>query len=125
MTRTKSTPKSKPEPQRTPAVAAPPDDDDDAQRGWAWFTRAAFGLAVAIVLARVTMLETLREALEVHAGAAPAPRGPGRARRSCSTCSRGCPPCSRSLARAAVDPTFRLHATWSHKLMFALAGGRS
>jgi O-antigen ligase len=45
---------------------------------WAhWLTRAAFVLSVALVFARATMLETLRDPFEVQPGAAPAPRGPG------------------------------------------------
>jgi O-antigen ligase len=40
-------------------------------------TRAAFVLSVALVFARATMLETLRDPFEVQPGAAPAPRGPG------------------------------------------------
>src|SRR4051794_27753290 len=42
-----------------------------------WLDRLAFGLLVAVVVARLMMLETLRNALAVSPGAPPVPAGPG------------------------------------------------
>jgi O-antigen ligase len=73
------------------------------------------------VLARVTMLETLREALEVTPGADPVPRGPGPGT-SLVLDLLAWVPALLVLTRGAVDSTFHVRFTLSHGLMFALAG---
>src|SRR5690242_13508563 len=42
-----------------------------------WLDRLGFGLLAAVVISRLMMLETLRNALAVSPGAPPVPAGPG------------------------------------------------
>ena len=65
-------PHTKPQPRRPAA-----DGHDVPAQVAAWLSTAAFVLAAALVLARSTMLETLRNPLDIQPGAEPVPRGPG------------------------------------------------
>lgn len=46
---------------------------------WHWLTRLAFGLSLALVIARLLMLETLRNPVDAVPGAPATPLGPGAA----------------------------------------------
>ena len=90
-----------------------------------WLDRLAFGLLAAVVIARLMMLETLRNALAVSPAHRRCRPGRGRRRGWCSTCSRACPRCSCShdggWSRIAA-PGLRL--SWSMLPMALLGGGR-
>lgn len=86
----------------------------------AWLTRIAFGLSLAVVLTRATMLEVLRDPLDVAAGSQPAPRGPGPAAGLVLDLLAWAP-ALLVLARGAIDTTFRPPPSWAHGLMLLLA----
>lgn len=99
-----------------------PDHAADATRPWwgVWLSRAAFITAAALILARATMLETLRNPLDVQPGAEPVPRGPG-AGTGLVLDLLGCLPALLALARRAFDPSFALRFAWSFVPMAILA----
>lgn len=97
-----------------PAVA--PDESGAAS---AWLTRAAFGMSLAVVLARATMLEVLRDPLDVAAGAQAAPRGPGPAAGLVLDLLAWAP-ALLVLARGAIDRSFRVRLSWAGGLMLLL-----
>src|SRR3954451_18342675 len=88
------------------------------ERTVVWLTRLAFALSAALVLARATMLETLRNPLDVFPGFDPDPRGPG-AGTGVVLDLLGCVPALLVLLRRSLDPTYRLRFTWS---LLPLAG---
>ena len=77
-----------------------------------WLTRAAFVLSAALVLARATMLETLRDPLDVNPGTEAPPDGPG-AGSGLVLDLLCCLPALLVLARRVVDPGYALHFAWS------------
>ena len=85
-----------------------------------WLTRAAFVLAASLVVARATMLETLRNPLDVYPGSEPVPRGPGAAT-GVVLDLLGCVPALLVLVRRAVDLTYLLRFAWSLVPMALLA----
>lgn len=90
-------------------------------RTWpARLTQGAFVLALAVVFARGTMLESVRDALEIEFGADPVPRGPGPAA-SLVLDLLCCLPALLVLVRRLIDPAFALRFAWSHVAFFALA----
>src|SRR5689334_23048590 len=97
-------PRTKARPPKTAPSAAPA--ASLAPRGL-WLTRAAFVLTAAIVIARSTMLETLRNPLDVYPGSDPVPRGPG-AGAGVVLDLLACLPAILVLARRAIDPTYAL-----------------
>lgn len=91
----------------------PPEPYHEPSAGrFVWLTRAAFVLSAALVLARSTMLETLRNPLEVYPGAEPVPQGPGAAT-SLILDLLCCMPALLVLARRAIDTTYSLRFAWS------------
>jgi hypothetical protein len=88
------------------------------ERTVVWLTRLAFALSAALVLARATMLETLRNPLDVFPGNDLDPRGPGAAT-GVVLDLLGCLPALLVLLRRSFDPTYRLRFTWS---LLPLAG---
>jgi O-antigen ligase len=89
--------------------------------GWQWLTRLALGLSLAIVIARLMMLESVRSAWPVAAGsadmAAPVPPGPAS---GLVLDLLACLPALMVLARRWLDPTFALRFAWSHVPMALL-----
>src|SRR5687767_5884813 len=83
-----------------------------------WLTRLAFVLSAALVLARATMLETVRNPLDVYPGSEPIPRGPGAAAGAVLDLL-GCLPALLVLARRSIDPDYRLRFAGS---LLPLAG---
>src|SRR5256885_6452727 len=111
MPRTKARPARIPQ-STAPAAPLPP-------RGL-WLTRAAFVLTAALVVARSTMLETLRNPLDILPGAEPVPRGPG-AGSGVVLDLLACLPALLVLARRAIDPAYALRFAWSLVPMALLA----
>lgn len=107
---------------RTRTHAQWPDDAADATRpSWGvWLSWAAFVVAAALVLARATMLETLRNPLDVQPGAEPVPRGPG-AGTGLVLDLMCCVPALLLLTRRAFDPSCALRFAWSFVPMAILA----
>ena len=96
-----------------PHTQRPVDADPTEAPSWpAWLTRAAFVLAVALVLARATMLETIRNPLDVNPGSEAIPRGPG-AGTGIVLDLLCCVPALLVLARRLLDHTFSLRWRWS------------
>src|SRR5215217_1355145 len=85
-----------------------------------WLTRAAFVLSAALVLARATMLETLRNPLDVFPGSESIPRGPGAGTGPVLDLL-ACLPALLVLARRAVDPAYSVRFAWSFVPMGLLA----
>ena len=81
-------------------------------------TQVAFVLALAVVFARATMLETVRDPFDVVYGADAAPRAPGPAA-SLVLDLLCCLPALLVLTRRLVDPCYNLRFAWSH-VAFAL-----
>jgi O-antigen ligase len=81
-------------------------------------TQFAFVLALAIVFARATMLETVRDPFDIEFNADAVPRGPGPAA-SLVLDLLCCLPALLVLARRLMDPDYRLRFAWSH-VAFAL-----
>src|SRR5687768_4026771 len=77
------------------------------QPAGAWLTRVAFVLALGLVLARATMMEILRDPLDVTPGAPPVPRAPGPGA-SLVLDLLAWVPALLVLARGALDRTFRV-----------------
>jgi O-antigen ligase len=88
------------------------------ERAAVWLTRLAFGISAALVLARATMLETLRNPLDVFPGQDADPRGPGAATGVVLDLV-GCLPALLVLLRRAFDTRYPLRFTWS---LLPLAG---
>jgi tetratricopeptide (TPR) repeat protein len=108
-------PHTKPQPRRSSA-----DAHEAREPAAAWLTIAAFVLAAALVLARATMLETLRNPLDVQPGAEPVPRGPG-AGTGLFLDLLGCVPALLVLARRLLDRTYLLRFAWTFVPMSLLA----
>jgi O-antigen ligase len=89
---------------------------------WApWLTQAAFVLMLILVVARVLMSETVREAFDMVAGSLGGPTGPGPTTTLVmdAIC---CVPALLVLLRRAVDRQYVLTWTWSQVLLALLAG---
>jgi O-antigen ligase len=84
-------------------------------------TQWAFALALAVVLARCTMLEALRESFAITPGTKPYPLGPGPAS-SLALDLLCCVPALLVLARRAVDRNYVLRWSWSQVLLLPLIG---
>jgi O-antigen ligase len=96
-------------------------DAQRAPRTWSKrLTPVAFFIAIALVLARATMLETLRDPFEATPGAEPVPRSFGAAA-SVVLDWLAFVPVILIVARAAFDAMYRLRFTVSHLLLIALA----
>jgi hypothetical protein len=89
--------------------------DDDPPLIVHLIDRLALLIALAVVIARCTMLETIREPLEMTAGAAASPRGAG-ATSGLVLSLLAAVPALLVLLRRMIDPTFAIHRT------FAIAG---
>jgi O-antigen ligase/tetratricopeptide (TPR) repeat protein len=83
-------------------------------------TRAAFVLALGLVLTRATMLEILRDALDVAPGAQPTPVAPGPGT-SLVLDLIAWVPALLVLARAAFDRSYVIRFAWTHLLLITLA----
>ncbi len=83
-------------------------------------TQLALILALAVVFARGTMLESVRDAMDIDFGADAIPRGvgPGASLVLDLIC---CLPALLVLVRRVVDPSFALRFAWSHVAFLALA----
>lgn len=91
----------------------------EAPRGQ-WLTATAFVLAVGLVVARVTMLETVRDPFGVTLGAQPIPRGAGAA--AGLVLDALCwVPAILVLVRRVIDPGYRLRIAWSQLWAVLLA----
>lgn len=77
-----------------------------------WLTRGAFVLAVAIVVARVTILETLRDPFAVTLGGQAIPRGAGAAS-GVVLDALSWLPALMVLVRRMIDRRYRLRPAWS------------
>ena len=85
-----------------------------------WLTLAALCVALAVVVARVLMSESLRSPLAVNPGSPQTPDGAGPTSGLLLDLLAGlCP--LLVLLRRAIDPTFSLRAAWSPWLLLALA----
>jgi O-antigen ligase len=93
--------------------------EDSIPRG-IWITRIALGIAIALVVARATMTQMLRDPFEVQPGTSPAPRGMGAAG-SVVLDLLMCLPAILVLVRSAVDRGYMITFTRVHLLAFALA----
>ena len=109
---TKTPPRKKSSPVPPRAEESPP--------AAAWLTRVALGLAVALVLTRATMLESLRDPLDVAPGSPPVPRGVGPGA-SLVLDLLAWLPALLVLARGALERTWRVRLSWAHGLMAVLA----
>ena len=76
-------------------------------------------MAIALVLARGMMLETVRDAFQVEMGSQPVPRGPGPAT-SVILDLICCVPALLVLLRASLDPTLPIRRSIANKIMLAL-----
>lgn len=76
-------------------------------------------MSLAVVLARATMLEVVRDPLDFAAGAQAAPRGPGPAAGLVLDLLAWAP-ALLVLARGAIDRSFRMHLSWAGGLMLLL-----
>jgi O-antigen ligase/tetratricopeptide (TPR) repeat protein len=85
-----------------------------------WLTRIAFILSAGLILARATMLETLRNPLEINPGSEPVPHGPGPGE-GLLLDLLCCLPAMLVLARRAFDPSYVLRFAWSFVPMALLA----
>jgi len=84
-------------------------------------TQWAFALALAVVVARCTMLEALRESFAITPGTKPYPLGPGPAS-SLALDLLCCVPALLVLVRRAVDRNYVLRWSWSQVLLLPLIG---
>src|SRR5262245_31582240 len=81
-------------------------------------TKAAFGLTIALIIARALVSETLRDAFEMTPGASPAPRGAGAA--VSLVLDLICwIPALLVLVRRAIEKDYSLSVRWSHALFAA------
>ncbi|MDB5296679.1 MAG: lipid core-O-antigen ligase-like enyme, partial [Phycisphaerales bacterium] len=100
------------------AAARPFGRPADAPTRGPWLTRAALGLAVAVVIARLFMTESIRSAIPVEPGGTAIPYGPGPAAGLLLDLLAGlCP--LLVLVRRWVDPAYALRLAWS-PLAFAV-----
>src|SRR5688572_15291280 len=99
-------------------AAARPTPTSSSREPHAWLTRLAFVLSLAIVVARATMLEIVRDPFEVVPGGDPVPGGPGPTA-SLVLDLLACLPALLILTRRLLDPLYVLRARWSH-VAFAL-----
>jgi O-antigen ligase len=88
---------------------------------WRWITHAAFVIALAIVIARLTTPDSLRDPAEIAPGGPPTPSFPGPGTALVFDLIAALP-AVLVLVRRALDRTNRLVFHWSHALLFAFAG---
>ena len=86
----------------------------------AMLTQLAFGLGLALVAARCTLLETIRDPFEVRVGGTAIPRGAG-ADTSLLLDLFCCLPAILVLTRRCLDKTYTLRWSWSLVLIVPLA----
>jgi tetratricopeptide (TPR) repeat protein len=85
-----------------------------------WLTQVAFAIALGLVAARLTMLETLREPFVAVPGVEAAPGGPGPG--TSVVLDLLCwLPALLVLIRATVDRNYRIGWSWAHILWLLLA----
>jgi O-antigen ligase len=84
-----------------------------------WITNVALFMSVVLVLARATILETLRDPFQVDIGQESYPRGPG-AGTGLILDLLACLPAMLVLLRAAIDRGFGLRRSWATALMLIL-----
>ncbi len=87
---------------------------------WAIFTHISFGLMLALVVARCTMSESVREPFQVMPGAHTGPHGAGPAG-SMALDLFCCVPAILILLRRVLDKSYVLRWTWSQVLLLPLA----
>jgi O-antigen ligase len=85
-----------------------------------WITRIALGLAIALVVARATMTQMLRDPFEPVPGALPAPRGLGAAGAVLLDLLM-CLPAILVLIRSSIDRAYLISFSRAHVFAFALA----
>ncbi len=85
-----------------------------------WLTQVAFVLAIALVVARGFMLETLRDAFDLSAGTLIAPKGCGPAG-SVVLDLLCCLPAILVLLRRVLDKTYIVRFTWAEGLLALFA----
>ena len=90
-----------------------------AARGWGWVTHAAFALALAVVVARLTTTDVLREPWSAAPGGDASGHGPGAAT-GVALDLLAAVPALLVLARRAVDRTCRVAAHRSGWLLLLL-----
>lgn len=98
----------------------PADADDEVAPLVVGLTHLAFALALALMIARAMMSETIRDAFDVVPSSTAAPRGPGPAS-SLFLDALCCLSALLVLLRRAIDRQYILRLTWSHALFIALA----
>jgi tetratricopeptide (TPR) repeat protein len=108
----RTAPKSR---RKTPSPLAP------IEGPWRGLTRAAFVLAIVLVIVRATMSELIRDELLPVPGTTAAPAVPGPAT-GLFLDLLFCLPAILVLARRAVDGEYALRIAWSHVAMLMLAG---
>src|SRR3954453_2829456 len=115
--------KTKAKPQRRPSmnVSVGRSDMDSVQdRLLPWLTHVAFILVIALVFARCTFLETVRDPVEPRPNMDMAPRAPG-VTASLVLDLLCCLPALLVLTRRVIDRTYVLRRSWTHALFGALA----
>ncbi|HEV7301710.1 MAG TPA: O-antigen ligase family protein [Tepidisphaeraceae bacterium] len=95
--------------------------DDDAPPIANWIDRLALLIALAIVVARCTMLETIREPLEIAAGGEAVPRGAG-ATSALVLSMLAVVPAMLVLLRRVIDPTFIISRSFALLGLLLLGG---
>lgn len=89
----------------------------------AWLTRAAFGIAIAVVIARLLMTESIRSVTDIYPGSPNVPAGPGPSSGLLLDLMAGlCP--ILVLLRRSIDVTFPLRFAWA-ALVFVVLGAWS
>jgi O-antigen ligase len=86
---------------------------------WCRLTQLAFVIAIAIVIARLTSIETLRDAWDITPGSPLISRGPGAASGLVLDLLAAVP-ALLVLARRVLDRDFRLVSRWTYLAMFLL-----
>ncbi|HLL90870.1 MAG TPA: O-antigen ligase family protein, partial [Tepidisphaeraceae bacterium] len=100
-------------------LSAPPPEDDAPPWG-VWLSRLALLIGLAVVVARVTSVEMLREPFEVQPAGQSAPRGAGPATGVVLDLLAAVP-ALLVLLRRALDRSFALRFTWAFVPMALLA----
>src|SRR3954454_20950387 len=119
MSKTKAKPKPPPARRATLNVSAAR-EEPLRERLLPWLTHAAFVLAIALVTARCTVLESLRDPVDPRPGLEIAPRGPG-VTASLVLDLLCCVPALLVLVRRVLERAYLLRWSWSHVLFGLLA----
>lgn len=107
-------------PQQRPTARGAAISHAPIARSYEWLAWFALALSASIVIARLTMLEALRNALLVTPGSPPVPVGPGPTTGLVLDLF-ACVPALLVLLRRWLDPTFALRVNWSYVPMALLA----